>query len=67
MSRIRFIVTFALFIAFWGYPADQARAQAVQPQDASMNTSDNATQANPLKRKLSDKEIRDNRRRCGRN
>jgi GWxTD domain-containing protein len=59
MSRIRFTITFALVTAFWGYPATQARAQAVQPQDASLTTSDNSTQTNPLKRKLSDKEIRE--------
>ena len=59
MSRIRVAIAFALVIAFWGYPATHARAQAVQSQDASMTTSDNTTQANPLKRKLSDKEIRE--------
>lgn len=58
MPRIRFILTLALLIAFGGYPATQARAQAAQSQDASLSTTDNSAQANPLKRKLSDKEIR---------
>ncbi len=59
MSRIRFTIILALLLAFWGYPATQARAQAAQPQDTSLNTTDNSAQANPLKRKLSDKEIRE--------
>ena len=58
MSRIRFTIALALLLAFWGYPATQARAQAAQPQDTSLSTTDNSGQANPLKRKLSDKEIR---------
>jgi GWxTD domain-containing protein len=58
MSRIRFTIALAFLIAFWGYPASEARTQAAQTQDTSLNTSDNATQVNPLKRKLSDKEIR---------
>ena len=45
---------------FLGYPASEVRAQAAQTQDTSLNTSDTATQQpNPLKRKLSDKEIRE--------
>ena len=44
MSRIRFIIALAFLIAFWGYPASEARAQAAQPQDTSLNTSDKATQ-----------------------
>ena len=60
MSRIRFIIAIAFLIAFWGYPASEVRAQTAQAQDTSLNTSDNAAQQpNPLKRKLSDKEIRE--------
>ncbi|MGO8719698.1 MAG: GWxTD domain-containing protein [Acidobacteriaceae bacterium] len=59
MSRIRFTIAFALLIAFLGYPAGKARAQAAQTQDTSLNPSENAAQPNPLKRKLSDKEIRE--------
>lgn len=59
MSRIRFTIAFAFLIAFLGYPASEARAQAAQTQDTSLNTSENAAQPNPLKRKLSDKEIRE--------
>lgn len=52
-SRIRFIVTLALLAAFGAVPSSEA--QNAQPQDTSLSTSG---QANPLKRKLSDKEIR---------
>jgi len=59
MSRIRFIIALAVLVVFWGYPASEVRAQAAQMQDTSLNTSDAASQQpNPLKRKLSDKEIR---------
>ncbi len=53
MSRIRFIVTLALLAAFGVFPSHKARAQDAQPQDIS------SPQVNPLKRKLSDKEIRE--------
>ena len=59
MSRIRFALTLALLTAIWGFPASHADGQDMQPQDTSLTTSGNATQANPLKRKLSDKEIRE--------
>ena len=55
MSRIRFIVTLALLAAFGVVPSHKARAQDAPPQDASASS----PQVNPLKRKLSDKEIRE--------
>jgi GWxTD domain-containing protein len=59
MSRIRFTITLALLTALWGYPSRHACAQDVQPVDASLPAADNSPQVNPLKRKLSDKEIRE--------
>ncbi len=60
MSRIRFTATLTLLSAFWVYPASHASGQEAQPVDASLTTSttSNSAQQNPLKRKLSDKEIR---------
>ena len=55
MSRIRFTLTLALLAVFGGYPASHAVAQDAQPQDVS----NSSAQTNPLKRKLSDKEIRE--------
>src|SRR5665213_3126318 len=59
MSWIRLNIILALMVAFGGYSSGHARAQDIQPQDASLTTSNPSTQANPLKRKLSDKEIRE--------
>jgi GWxTD domain-containing protein len=59
MSRIRFIIALALLAAFGGYLSGNADAQDAQPQDASITTSNSSAQPNPLKRKLSDKEIRE--------
>lgn len=60
MFRIRSIIALAFLVAALGYPASEVRAQAAQTQDTSLNTSDaTAQQSNPLKRKLSDREIRE--------
>jgi len=58
MSRIHFTLTLAVLAAFWGYPASQSYAQDAQPADASQTTSGTTAQPSPLKRKLSDNEIR---------
>lgn len=58
MSRIRFILSLALLAAFAAAPSGQAGAQDAQPQDVSLPASNSTAQTNPLKRKLSDKEIR---------
>ncbi len=58
MSRIRFILSLALLAVFAAAPSGQAGAQDAQPQDVSLPASNSTTQTNPLKRKLSDKEIR---------
>lgn len=58
MSPIRFISTLALLAAFSGAVPAAARAQDANPQDPSLVTRDQSAQPNPLKRKLSDKEIR---------
>jgi GWxTD domain-containing protein len=55
MSRIRLILSIALLSAFAAAPSGQAGAQDAQLQDASTSSA----QTNPLKRKLSDKEIRE--------
>jgi GWxTD domain-containing protein len=55
MSRIRLILSIALLSAFSAAPFFQAGAQDAQLQDASTSSA----QTNPLKRKLSDKEIRE--------
>lgn len=59
MSRIRFTITLGLMAALGGFSSSQARAQDAQPENTSLTTPDTSTQANPLKRKLSDKEIRE--------
>ncbi|HWF67123.1 MAG TPA: GWxTD domain-containing protein [Acidobacteriaceae bacterium] len=59
MSRIRFTIALAFLVAFGGYLSGYAQAQEAQPQDVSLPASSNADQTNPLKRKLSDKEIRE--------
>ncbi len=58
MSRIRIAITVTLLATFWGYPASHAYGQDAQPQDTSLTTPNNAPQQDPLKRKLSDNEIR---------
>lgn len=59
MSRIRFTIALAFLVAFGGYLSGYAQAQEAQSQDVSLPASSNADQTNPLKRKLSDKEIRE--------
>jgi GWxTD domain-containing protein len=59
MSRIRFTMTLALLAAFGGYLSAPASAQDAQPRDASLPVSTSSTQTNPLKRRLSDKQIRE--------
>jgi len=54
MSRIRIILTVAMLAAIGVFPCVHGRAQDAQAQDVS----NSSAQTNPLKRKLSDKEIR---------
>lgn len=59
MSRIpSFRLTLAILVAFWGVPACHSQAQTAQADNVSQTSTGNAAQVNPLKRKLSDKEIR---------
>ncbi len=55
MSRIRLTLTVAMLAALGGCFSCQAGAQDAQPE----NVSTSSTQTSPLKRKLSDKEIRE--------
>lgn len=59
MSRIpSFRLTLAILVAFGGFPACHSHAQTAQADNISQTSTGNAAQVNPLKRKLSDKEIR---------
>lgn len=58
MFRIRLTITLAILVACGGCPAYFACAQDAQPVDVSQTTSGSSAAQNPLKRKLSDKEIR---------
>lgn len=58
MSQTRYAITLVLLAAFWGYPASHANAQDAQPRDASLTTPTDTAHQDPLKRKLSDREIR---------
>jgi len=58
MSRKRLTITLAILAAGAGCSAHFVGAQDVQPGEVSQAPASNAAQPNPLKRKLSDREIR---------